>query len=109
MWPDPATGPSRDDEPILLVHAHPDDESESAALVYRITHESGGIVDQVMVANGERGGMTTRPSFRLSIVCLTTATARRELLGQIRREEFMRSSRITGIRHTISLNRKIQA
>ncbi|HEY4086408.1 MAG TPA: hypothetical protein VGM43_10745 [Bryobacteraceae bacterium] len=31
----------------LLVVAHPDDESECAAFVYRITHELGGVADQI--------------------------------------------------------------
>ena len=37
------------------MNAHPDDESESAALVYRLTHELGAAVDQVVVTNGEGG------------------------------------------------------
>ncbi len=40
---------------VLLVVAHPDDESECAAFLYHVTHELGGVVDQVVVTNGEAG------------------------------------------------------
>jgi len=104
MWPDPAAfNPVlRETEPIkaLLVNAHPDDESESAAVVYRITHESGGIVDQVVVTNGEGGHRYAALAEAYYRLPLTNATDRRRLLGGIRREEVMRASRILGIRHT---------
>jgi len=100
--------PSRDGAPIkvLLVNAHPDDESESAALVYRITHESGGVVDQVVVTNGEGGHQYAALAEAYYRLPLTTTGARRELLGQIRREELMRASRILGIRHNYFLDQR---
>lgn len=48
----------------LLVVAHPDDESECAAFLYRITHELGGIADQVVVTNGEGGHHYAAPAAR---------------------------------------------
>jgi hypothetical protein len=45
---------------ILLVVARPDDESECGAVLYRITHDLGGAVDQVVVTNGEAGGQSRR-------------------------------------------------
>jgi LmbE family N-acetylglucosaminyl deacetylase len=90
----------------LLVNAHPDDESESAAVVYRITHESGGTVDQMVVTNGEGGQRYATLAEAFYRLPLTTAGGRRELLGPIRREELMRASRILGIRHSYFLNQK---
>jgi N-acetylglucosamine malate deacetylase 2 len=119
LWPDAAAfgplpseerSPDRGEEraPIraLLVNAHPDDESESAALVYRLTHELGATVDQVVVTNGEGGHQYTALAEAYYRLPLTTAANTRELLGQIRREELMRSSRILGIRHSYFLDQK---
>src|ERR1700683_1201548 len=89
---------------VLLVNAHPDDESESAAVVYRITHELAGIVDQVVVTNGEGGYRYAALAEAFYRLPLTNAIDRRELLGPIRREEVMRASRILGIRHSYFLD-----
>jgi N-acetylglucosamine malate deacetylase 2 len=96
----------KESEPIraLLVNAHPDDESESAAVVYRITHEAGGTVDQVVVTNGEGGHRYAALAEAFYRLPLMTATDRRELLGPIRREEVMRAGRILGIRHSYFLD-----
>ena len=40
---------------VLVVVAHPDDETAMAATIYKITHEQGGIVDQAVITNGEGG------------------------------------------------------
>src|ERR1051326_1544551 len=40
---------------VLIVIAHPDDESAFSATVYKITHELKGTVDLLMVTNGEGG------------------------------------------------------
>jgi N-acetylglucosamine malate deacetylase 2 len=40
---------------VLIVVAHPDDESCFAATVYQITHNLGGTVDQLLITNGEGG------------------------------------------------------
>jgi len=40
---------------VLLVVAHPDDESEMAGTIYRLTKELSGVVDQVIVSDGEGG------------------------------------------------------
>ena len=82
----------------LLVVAHPDDESECSALVYRITHELGGIVDQVVVTNGEGGNQYSAPAqayYRSS----TDEDAWRRQLVRIRRRELVEAGRILGIRN----------
>jgi len=40
---------------VLAVVAHPDDETQFAATLYKISHEMGGTVDVVMITNGEGG------------------------------------------------------
>ena len=86
---------------VLMVNAHPDDESESAVLVYRLTHELGAAVDHVVVTNGEGGDQYTALAEAYYRLPLTPAA-----LAQIRREELMRSSRILGIRHIYFLDQK---
>ena len=39
----------------LIVMAHPDDEYALAATAYRISRELGGLVDHVVITNGEGG------------------------------------------------------
>jgi LmbE family N-acetylglucosaminyl deacetylase len=120
LWPDPAAFlPAAEEElppndnagdrpPVkaLLVNAHPDDESESAALVYRLTHELSAVVDQVVVTNGEGGHQYAALAEAYYRLPLSTAANKSELLGQIRRNELIRSSRILGIRHTCFLDQK---
>jgi N-acetylglucosamine malate deacetylase 2 len=108
MWPDAsAFNPVPVEDPqikALLVNAHPDDESESAGAVYRITHEAGGTVDQVVVTNGEGGHEYAALAEAYYRLPLTNGTDGRKLLGQIRRAELMRASRILGIRHNYFLD-----
>jgi len=40
---------------LLIVVAHPDDESAFAAATYRLVRESGWIADQVTITDGESG------------------------------------------------------
>ena len=117
-WPDStAFIPLADEEPtrvaddeaplkILLVNAHPDDESEAAGFVYRVTHERGGVADQVVVTNGEAGYRFSTPAEAYYRLRLATDVGKPELLSQIRREELMRASRILGIRNTYFLSQE---
>ncbi len=118
LWPDATAFALPDDSPsphdskpaenspikVLLVNAHPDDESESAGVVYRISHELGGTVDQVVITNGEGGYQYSAPAEAFYRLPLTNPTDGRQLLSQIRREELMRSSRILGIRDNYFLD-----
>lgn len=40
---------------VLGVVAHPDDETSMAANIYKITHEQGSVLDEVIMTNGEGG------------------------------------------------------
>lgn len=80
---------------VLLVVAHPDDESECAATLYRLTHELGGVVDQLVVTNGEAGHRFSEPA--LAWYGLSAADMAKQL-PSLRREELARAGRILGIR-----------
>lgn len=99
LAPVPAIAPVK----ALLVVAHPDDESECAAAVYRITHELDGLVDQVVVTNGEGGHSYAAPAASYYRLPLHKKEGRADLI-RIRREEQLRASRTLGIRHTYFLD-----
>ena len=91
---------------VLLVTAHPDDETLLAATVYKITHELGGIIDQVVITNGEGGyaySLLSEPIYKLK---LTTEAIGREKLPEIRKQELLNAGRILGIRNHYFLDQK---
>lgn len=82
---------------VLMVVAHPDDESECAAMVYRITHELGGAVDQAVVTNGEGGHQYSAPA-QAFYGLAKGEEAWRKNLARIRRRELIQAGRILGVR-----------
>jgi LmbE family N-acetylglucosaminyl deacetylase len=102
MWPENgAFSFQPEDDPcmkVLVVVAHPDDESECAATLYRVTHELGGVVDEVIVTNGEAGHQYSAPARAYYGLQANGRDWRRKLV-RIRREELVRAGRILGVRH----------
>lgn len=91
---------------VLLVVAHPDDEYEVAGTVYRISKELSGIVDQLIITNGEGGYRYSSLADRYYGVNLTNESVGRQRLPHIRREEARRAARVLGIRHQWFLDEK---
>jgi LmbE family N-acetylglucosaminyl deacetylase len=91
---------------VLIVTAHPDDESEMAAVTYRIGKELGGTVDQVIVSDGEAGYRYSLLAERVYGMHLTEESVGRSALPAIRRREALNAGRILGIRHHYFLNQK---
>ena len=91
---------------VLLVVAHPDDESECAAVVYRITHELGGAVDQVVVTNGEAGTQYSALALVYYGLSLSGEESGRKRLARLRRKELLRAGRILGIRNNYFFGQK---
>jgi LmbE family N-acetylglucosaminyl deacetylase len=108
LWPHEPALSSQEDTAfkVLLVVAHPDDESECAAVVYRIAHELGGSVDQVVVTNGEAGAQYSAPAQVYYGLSLSEETCGRKRLARLRRKEVLRAGKILGIRHNYFLNQK---
>jgi LmbE family N-acetylglucosaminyl deacetylase len=86
---------------VLLVVAHPDDESECAAVLYKVTHELGGIVDELIVTDGAGGNRYSLPAEKYYRIALRDA---HKSLVRIRREEAKRAARVLGIRRTMFLD-----
>ncbi|HWB84230.1 MAG TPA: PIG-L family deacetylase [Bryobacteraceae bacterium] len=107
VWPQseygllqPVARPRADVRPVkaLVIVAHPDDESECAGVLYRITHELGGIVDQVFVTNGAAGVQYTTPAETYYRHILYGRRCTRRFLSNIRRREAIQAARILGVR-----------
>jgi LmbE family N-acetylglucosaminyl deacetylase len=69
---------------VLVVIAHPDDESVMAATIYKITHELSGIVDLAIITNGEGGFRYSLLSETIYDNAITKEHIGRKELPQIR-------------------------
>jgi LmbE family N-acetylglucosaminyl deacetylase len=82
---------------MLIVVAHPDDESCFAATVYQVTHNLGGTVEQMVITNGEGGyrySLLAEPYYGVK---LTDEAVGRAELPDIRKQELLNSGRIMGV------------
>ena len=83
---------------VLIVIAHPDDESGFSGTVYKITHDLGGVVDLALVTNGEGGYKYSTLAEAYYGLELTDERVGRENLPRIRKRELMAAGSIIGIR-----------
>jgi len=90
----------------LLIVAHPDDEYETAGTIYRIAQELSGVVEQVIITDGEAGFRYSSLASRYYGVNLTDEKTGRANLPRIREEEARRAARILGISHQWFLNER---
>lgn len=91
---------------VLLVVAHPDDEYYCAATIYRLAHERGAAVDQLVITNGEGGYRYAALAERIYGHALTHEEIGRARLPAIRKEETLRAGRILGIRNHYFLDQR---
>lgn len=83
---------------VLIVIAHPDDESGFSATVYKITHDLHGMVDLALVTNGEGGYKYSTLAEDYYGLELTDEKVGRDQLPTIRKRELMAAGRIIGVR-----------
>lgn len=83
---------------ILVVSAHPDDEFACAATIYKITHDLNGVVDEVVITNGEAGFKYATLADAYYGKELTVEAVGRSELPTIRKKEMMAGGAIIGIR-----------
>ncbi len=84
---------------VLIITAHPDDESGMAGTIYKITHELNGNADLAVITNGEAGykySLLAEPFYHLQ---LTNEEIGRKHLPTIRKKELMAAGNIIGIRN----------
>jgi LmbE family N-acetylglucosaminyl deacetylase len=80
-----------------VVVAHPDDESCFAATIYEITHNLGGIADQLVITDGEGGYRYSLLAESYYGVPLTNEPIGQAALPEIRKQELLGSGRVLGI------------
>ncbi len=95
------TGPK-----VLVVTAHPDDETGMAATIYKITHELNGTVDQCVITNGEGGYKYSTLAEAYYGLELTDEKVGRENLPRIRKQELMNAGKIIGMNNIYFLDQK---
>lgn len=91
---------------VLLVNAHPDDESGCAATVYKITHDLKGVVDLAVITNGEAGYKYSTLAESIYGMELTEEAVGREFLPTIRKRELMNGGKWVGIRNYYFMEQK---
>src|SRR4051812_48964753 len=84
---------------VLMINAHPDDETACAATVFKITHELKGVFDLVVVTNGEAGFKYSTLAEDIYGAEITDEKVGRELLPTIRKRELMNAGKVIGIRN----------
>ena len=91
---------------VLIVTAHPDDESGMAATVWKITHALQGNVDLALVTNAEGGYKYSSLGNIIYGHELTDEDTGRALLPAIRKKELMAGGDIIGIRNYFFLDQQ---
>ena len=82
---------------VLVVMAHPDDESTFSVTLYKIVKEQHGIVDLFVITNGEAGFKYCTLAEQYYGVNLTDEQAGRTNLPRIRKKELLNAGRILGV------------
>ncbi len=88
---------------VLIINAHPDDESGCAATVYKITHDLHGVVDLCLITNGEGGFKYSTLAEDWYGLELTDEAVGRQHLPRIRKQEMMNAAKVIGIRNVVFL------
>jgi LmbE family N-acetylglucosaminyl deacetylase len=91
---------------VLMVIAHPDDESILAVTLYKIAKEHRGIVDLFVITNGEAGFKYSTLAEAYYHCRLTDEKEGRKRLPAIRRQELIKAGNILGITHYFFANQR---
>lgn len=91
---------------VLVVIAHPDDESGFCATIYKITHDLHGKVDIALITNGEGGYKYSTLAEAYYGKELTDPAIGRQYLPTIRKQELMNAGKILSVRNYFFLDQK---
>ncbi len=83
---------------VLVVNAHPDDETSFPIILYKITHDLKGTVDLALITDGQGGFNGSELGSVYYKFKLTDSTVGRAELPRIRKQELMEAGDIMGIR-----------
>lgn len=84
---------------VLAIIAHPDDETNFAATLYKLNKEMGGTTDVVVLSNGEGGYKYSTLAEKIYGVELTDPNTGRRALPNIRKSEMLNGGKILGIQN----------
>lgn len=84
---------------VLIVTAHPDDETTFPVTIYKITHHLKGMVDLFLITDGQGGFNGSELGSEFYRINLTDSLTARVYLPAIRKQELMNAGKIMGIRN----------
>jgi LmbE family N-acetylglucosaminyl deacetylase len=91
---------------VLVITAHPDDETGMAAVIYKITHDLKGTVDQCVITNGEAGYKYSTLGNDYYGLELTDPEVGRANLPRIRKQELINAGKIIGMNNIFFLDQQ---
>jgi len=91
---------------VLVVQAHPDDETSFPIILYKITHDLKGTVDLAQITDGQGGFHGSELGSVYYGYNLTDSTIGRSELPRIRKKEVMEAGDIMGIRQYYFFDQK---
>ncbi len=91
---------------VLIVTAHPDDETSFSVTVFKITHDLKGTVDLALMTDAQGGFNGSELGSVYYGYSLTDSVLGRERLPAIRKQELMNAGRIMGIRNYFFFDQK---
>lgn len=84
---------------VLVVSAHPDDETTFPVTIYKITHHLKGTVDLFLITDGQGGYSGSELGSEYYGINLSDSLTGRSYLPAIRKRELMQAGKIMGIRN----------
>jgi LmbE family N-acetylglucosaminyl deacetylase len=91
---------------VLIVTAHPDDETGVAAVIYKVTHDLKGTADQCVITNGEAGYKYSTLGNDYYGLDLTDPETGRANLPRIRKQELINAGKVIGMNNIFFLDQK---
>jgi LmbE family N-acetylglucosaminyl deacetylase len=91
---------------VLIVTAHPDDETSFPVTVFKITHDLKGTVDLALMTDAQGGFNGSELGSVYYGYSLTDSVVGRERLPAIRKQELMNAGKIMGIRNYFFFDQK---
>ena len=84
---------------VLVVNAHPDDETSFPIILYKITHDLKGTVDLALLTDGSGGFRDSELGGVYYGLNLTDSNVARANLPRLRKQELMQAGDVMGIRN----------
>ena len=91
---------------VLVVIAHPDDESILAVTLYKIAKEHHGTIDLFVITDGEAGYKYSTLAESYYKVALTDEKIGRRNLPRIRQQELKKAGHVLGVAHYYFMNQR---